>query len=151
LSVNQSSKSEQPVRSAYQPPANSTFLSEQTSHRQPVSSNLLSEQTSTSQPNRMVGTCREARSDLLAVGLVCLQSFAAPARTSPLWRADGRSIGGVGALSGWDPSLSFSRPRGTWRPLPSSNGPLAAAVLASSRAAALPPPSSFGPGESVSE
>jgi hypothetical protein len=48
-------------------------------------------------------------------------------------------------------SLSFSRPRGTWRPLPSSNGPLAAAVLASSRAAALPPPSSFGPGESVSE
>jgi hypothetical protein len=108
LSVNQSSKSEQPVRSAYQPPANSTFLSEQTSHRQPVSSNLLSEQTSTSQPNRMVGTCREARSDLLAVGLVCLQSFAAPARTSPLWRADGRSIGGVGALSGWDPSLSLS-------------------------------------------
>jgi hypothetical protein len=37
---------------AYQPPANSTFLSEQTSHQQPASSNFLSEQTSTSnQPN----------------------------------------------------------------------------------------------------
>jgi hypothetical protein len=38
----------QPVRSAYQPPASSTFLSEQTSHQQPVSSTLLSEQTSSS-------------------------------------------------------------------------------------------------------
>jgi hypothetical protein len=38
----------QPVRSAYQRPASSTFLSEQTSHQQPVSSTLLSEQTSTS-------------------------------------------------------------------------------------------------------
>jgi hypothetical protein len=38
---------------AYQPPANSTFLSEQTSHQQPASSTLLSEQTSTSQPNRL--------------------------------------------------------------------------------------------------
>jgi hypothetical protein len=38
----------QPVRSAYQPPASSTFLSEQTSHQQPASSTLLSEQTSTS-------------------------------------------------------------------------------------------------------
>jgi hypothetical protein len=38
----------QPVRLAYQPPANSTFLSEQTSHQQPASSTLLSEQTSTS-------------------------------------------------------------------------------------------------------
>jgi hypothetical protein len=34
--------------SAYQPPANSTFLSEQTSHEQLASSTLLSEQTSTS-------------------------------------------------------------------------------------------------------
>jgi hypothetical protein len=33
---------------AYQLPASSTFLSEQTSHQQPVSSTLLSEQTSTS-------------------------------------------------------------------------------------------------------
>jgi hypothetical protein len=38
----------QPVRSAYQPPASSTFLSEQTSHQQSASSTLLSEQTSTS-------------------------------------------------------------------------------------------------------
>jgi hypothetical protein len=37
-----------PVRLAYQPPANSTFLSEQTSHQQSASSTLLSEQTSTS-------------------------------------------------------------------------------------------------------
>jgi hypothetical protein len=41
-----------PVRLAYQPPASSTFLSEQTSHQQPVNSTFLSEQTSTShQPN----------------------------------------------------------------------------------------------------
>jgi hypothetical protein len=38
----------QPVRSAYQPPASSTFLSEQTSHQQPASSTFLSEQISTS-------------------------------------------------------------------------------------------------------
>jgi hypothetical protein len=37
-----------PVRLAYQPPASSTFLSEQISHQQPASSTLLSEQTSTS-------------------------------------------------------------------------------------------------------
>jgi hypothetical protein len=37
-----------PVRLAYQPPASSTFLSEQTSHQQPGSSTFLSEQTSTS-------------------------------------------------------------------------------------------------------
>jgi hypothetical protein len=37
-----------PVCLAYQPPATSTFLSEQTSHQQPASSTFLSEQTSTS-------------------------------------------------------------------------------------------------------
>jgi hypothetical protein len=37
-----------PVRLAYQPPANSTFLSEQTSHQQSASSTFLSEQISTS-------------------------------------------------------------------------------------------------------
>jgi hypothetical protein len=36
-----------PVRLAYQPPANSIFLSQQISHQQPASSTLLSEQTST--------------------------------------------------------------------------------------------------------
>jgi hypothetical protein len=36
------------VRLAYQPPANSTFLSEQTSQQQPASSTFLSEQISTS-------------------------------------------------------------------------------------------------------
>jgi hypothetical protein len=35
-------------RSTCQPPANSTFLSERTSHQQPASSTLLSEQISTS-------------------------------------------------------------------------------------------------------
>jgi hypothetical protein len=38
----------QPVRLAYQPPASSIFLSQQTSHQQPGSSTFLSEQTSTS-------------------------------------------------------------------------------------------------------
>jgi multisubunit Na+/H+ antiporter MnhE subunit len=37
-----------PVRLAYQPPASSTFLSEQTSHQQPANSTFLSEQISTS-------------------------------------------------------------------------------------------------------
>jgi hypothetical protein len=37
-----------PFRLAYQPPANSTFLSEQTNHQQPVSRTFLSEQISTS-------------------------------------------------------------------------------------------------------
>jgi hypothetical protein len=37
-----------PVCLAYQPPASSTFLSEQTSHQQPASSTFLSEQISTS-------------------------------------------------------------------------------------------------------
>jgi hypothetical protein len=43
---------QQPVRSAYQPPASGTFLSEQTSHQQSASSTFHSEQISTShQPN----------------------------------------------------------------------------------------------------
>jgi hypothetical protein len=37
----------QPVRSAYQPPASSTFLSELTSHQQPANITFLSQQTST--------------------------------------------------------------------------------------------------------
>jgi hypothetical protein len=37
-----------PVRLAYQPPASSTFLSEQTRHQQPTNSTFLSEQISTS-------------------------------------------------------------------------------------------------------
>jgi hypothetical protein len=50
--------SAQPVRLVYQPPASSTFLSEQTSHQQPASSTLLSEQTSTShQPNKQSDNC----------------------------------------------------------------------------------------------
>jgi hypothetical protein len=39
-----------PVRLAYQPPASSTFLSEQISHQQPASSTFLSEQISHQQP-----------------------------------------------------------------------------------------------------
>jgi hypothetical protein len=38
------------VRLAYQPPASSTFISEQTSHQQPASSTFISEQTSHQQP-----------------------------------------------------------------------------------------------------
>jgi hypothetical protein len=43
----------QPVRLAYQPPASSTFLSEQISHHQPANSTFLSAQISTSQTNRL--------------------------------------------------------------------------------------------------
>jgi hypothetical protein len=51
-----------PVRLAYQPPASSTFLSEQTSHQQPASSTFLSEQTSTShQPNEQAVSCHTSR------------------------------------------------------------------------------------------
>jgi hypothetical protein len=39
---------ERPVRLAYQPPANCTFLSEQTSHQQPASNTFFSEQIITS-------------------------------------------------------------------------------------------------------
>jgi hypothetical protein len=41
-------KGHRPVRLAYQPPASSTFLSEQTSHQQSASSTFLSEQISIS-------------------------------------------------------------------------------------------------------
>jgi hypothetical protein len=41
-------KEMRPDRLAYQPPASSSFLSQQTSHQQPVSSTFLSEQISTS-------------------------------------------------------------------------------------------------------
>jgi hypothetical protein len=46
---------------AYQPPASSTFLSEQTSHQQPASSTFLSEQTSTSHqpPAKRTGSLEE--------------------------------------------------------------------------------------------
>jgi hypothetical protein len=48
-----------PVHLAYQPPAISTFLSQQTSHQQPASSTFLSEQTSTShQPNEQAAGTR---------------------------------------------------------------------------------------------
>jgi hypothetical protein len=43
-----SKKKNRPVRLAYQPPANSIFLSEQISHQQPASSTFLSKQISTS-------------------------------------------------------------------------------------------------------
>jgi hypothetical protein len=39
-----------PYLLAYQPPANNTFLSDQTSHQQPVSGTFLSKQTSISRP-----------------------------------------------------------------------------------------------------
>jgi hypothetical protein len=59
-------------RLAYQPPANSTFLSEQTSHQQPARtsqqySSLRKNQhqpSATSQPNRLM-VCRTQENDLL--------------------------------------------------------------------------------------
>jgi hypothetical protein len=47
-----------PVRLAYQPPANSNFLSEQISHQQSASSTFLSEQITPAishQPNEQAG------------------------------------------------------------------------------------------------
>jgi hypothetical protein len=60
------------VRLVYQPPANSTFLSDQTSHQQDDSSTFLSEQTSTRHhPNDQV----------VAVDSFCLpQDDSTPAR-----------------------------------------------------------------------
>jgi hypothetical protein len=51
------STNHRPVRLAYQPPASSTFISEQTSHHQPANNIFLSEQTSTShqQPAERTG------------------------------------------------------------------------------------------------
>jgi hypothetical protein len=62
-----SRRATRPVRLAYQPPANSTFLSEQTSHQQPARtsqqySSLRINQhqpSATSQPNRLTA-CRFA-------------------------------------------------------------------------------------------
>jgi hypothetical protein len=52
-----------PVRLAYQPPASSTFLSEQISHQQPASSTFLSEQITTNhQPNEQTLDLLEGRS-----------------------------------------------------------------------------------------
>jgi hypothetical protein len=47
-----------PVRLAYQPPANSIFLSEQTSNEQPASSTFLSDESASAishQPNEQAG------------------------------------------------------------------------------------------------
>jgi hypothetical protein len=58
---------EQRVRSAYQLPASSTFLSEQISHQQPASSTFLSQQTSTShQPPAKRTGCMNLLSSLLS-------------------------------------------------------------------------------------
>jgi hypothetical protein len=53
-------------RSAYQPPASSTFLSEQISHQQPASSTFLSEQTSTSHqpPAKRTGCCSGKKNEV---------------------------------------------------------------------------------------
>jgi hypothetical protein len=59
----------QPVRSAYQPSANSTFLSERISHQQPASSTLLSEQTSHQPPANRTG---------LNIIAICGLAFAFP-------------------------------------------------------------------------
>jgi hypothetical protein len=47
-----------PVRLTYQPPASSTFLSQQTNHQQSASSIFLSEQTSISHPPNEQAVCR---------------------------------------------------------------------------------------------
>jgi hypothetical protein len=75
----------EPIRSAYQPPASNTFLSEQTSHQQSASSTFLSEQISTSHqppakrpgcrpPHALLGS-RLPRSAAGSARLLCLFSF----------------------------------------------------------------------------
>jgi hypothetical protein len=59
-----------PVRLAYQPPASSTFLSEQTSHQQQASSTFLSEQISTSHQPPAKRTGRRS-----VIDKVCSQAF----------------------------------------------------------------------------
>jgi hypothetical protein len=67
-----------PVRLAYQPPANSTFLSEQTSHQQPARtsqqySSLRTNQhqpSATSQPKRLINI-EDSKFDLLAQTFGC--------------------------------------------------------------------------------
>jgi hypothetical protein len=57
-----------PVRLAYQPPASSTFLSEQTSHQQSANNIFLSEQISTShQPPAKRTGCKLLSRTLLSV------------------------------------------------------------------------------------
>jgi hypothetical protein len=46
-----------PVRLPYQPPASSTFLSQETSHQQPASSTFLSEQISINHQPPVKRTC----------------------------------------------------------------------------------------------
>jgi hypothetical protein len=71
-----------PVRLAYQPPASSTFPSQQISHQQPVNSTFLSEQTSTSrQPPAKRTGCR----------------FLKKSNTDPLANSDGRQ--GIGEFA----------------------------------------------------
>jgi hypothetical protein len=61
---------QRPVRLAYQPPASSTFLSQQASHQQPASSTLLSEQNSTSHqpPANRTGCKQDEKWKLFLVG-----------------------------------------------------------------------------------
>jgi hypothetical protein len=84
------------VRLAYQPPASSTFLSEQTSHHQPASSTFLSEQISTSHqpPAKRTGysSTRPHRAPSLCIcgaGRPPAASFACPPPRSSVWISGG--------------------------------------------------------------
>jgi hypothetical protein len=57
---------------AYQPPASSTFLSEQTRQQQPANNTFLSEQTST---NHQPKAIRTGCTSLLDCGFVFIFSF----------------------------------------------------------------------------
>jgi hypothetical protein len=88
----------QPVRSAYQPPTSSTFLSEQISHQQPASSTFLSEQTSYQPPAKrtgchMLGPVTTAQFYRHSKGIkmlteLCLQRSS----TDTVWKKKGRSV-----------------------------------------------------------
>jgi hypothetical protein len=77
------------VRLAYQPPASSTFLSEQTSHHQPANSTFLSEQISTShQPPAKRTVCIPSMHGIASIVRASRQfayHLALPASMSPSW------------------------------------------------------------------
>jgi hypothetical protein len=62
-----------PVRLAYQPPASSTFLSEQIRHHQPTNNTFLSEQISTShQPPAKRTGCKPGRAEIVFYKYIAL-------------------------------------------------------------------------------
>jgi hypothetical protein len=107
---------QRPVRLAYQPPASSTFLSEQTSHQQPASSTFLSQQISTShQPPAKRTGCRLVHPGRRSLGPCCpggrrLKLASPRTQTRPTSAPSHRRV------AGWQrPCEPLARQWFTWR------------------------------------